>query len=122
MPEVDDCRAVRNVSAGGVPVLWMRRCEVGLTMGGDGMFGVGYWACKIALWDGMGGEATEFECGDELIALEVFEVLGFRGFLGEGFADLDDCSGEGSEGERSELMSMAVTLRQSWLATTWSAM
>ena len=109
MPEVDDCRAVRNVSAGGVPVLWMRKCEVGLAMGGEGMFGVGYWACKTALWDGIGGEAIEFECGDELSALEVFEVLGLRIFLGEGFADFEDWSAGGSEGERSELMSMAVT-------------
>ena len=40
MPEVEDCRAVRNVSAGGVLVLWMCKCEVGLAIGGDGMLGV----------------------------------------------------------------------------------
>ena len=58
------------------------------------------------MWDGIGGEATVFACGDELIALGGFEVLGFRVFFGEGFADLDDWSVGGSEGERSELMSM----------------
>ena len=95
IPGVDGCLDVRAPSAGGVLVVLTRKCVAGLAMeGGDGM---AYCAGNAAFGGGTGGE--------EVTASLTLDALGFLCFFAGDLAG-EECSGGGSEGDRSELMSM----------------